>query len=98
MKEKKVTAETEEKVEKSAPVKAEKEKPAKKANKKPNIFKRMGRALKEGFMEIKKVTWPSFGKVVRQTGVVLAVCLFFLVVLAAMDLGLGELMKLLTSI
>lgn len=106
MKEKKVRVkdETEQaidktsKTDKSVAAKSEKEKSVKKVNKKPNIFKRIGRSLKEGFMEIKKVTWPSFGKVVKQTGVVLAVCLFFLVVLAAMDLGLGELMRLLTSI
>ena len=70
----------------------------KKENKKPNFFKRMGRKIKEIFLELKKVTWPSFGKVVKQTGVVLAVCLVFLVVFSAIDLGLGQLMKMLTSI
>ena len=30
-----------------------------KKNKKPNVFKRMGKKLKEVFSEIKKVTWPS---------------------------------------
>ena len=40
---------------------------AKTAAKKPNIFVRMGRKLKEVFSELKKVSWPSFGKVVKHT-------------------------------
>ena len=66
--------------------------------KKPNIFVRMGRKLKEVFSEIKKVSWPSFDKVVKQTGVVVGVVLAFFVVIMLMDLGLGKLLTLLTSI
>ena len=66
--------------------------------KKPNIFVRMGRKLKEVFSEIKKVSWPSFDKVVKQTGVVVGVVLAFFVVIMLMDLGLGQLLTLLTSI
>mgnify|MGYP003305842303 CR=1 FL=1 len=66
--------------------------------KKPNIFVRMGRKLKEVFSEIKKVTWPTFDKVVKQTGVVIGVVLLFFVVILLMDLGLGQLLTLLTSI
>ncbi len=58
---------------------------------------KFGRKVKGLFGELKKVTWPSFSKVVSQTGVVLAVTLFFLVVLMLMDLGLQQLYKLLTS-
>ena len=68
------------------------------SSKKPNIFKRMGKKIKEVFSEIKKVSWPSFKTVVKQTGVVLAVVLMFSVVITLIDLGLGELLKLLTSI
>ena len=53
---------------------------AKSAEKKPNIFVRMGRKLKEVFSELKKVTWPTFGKVVKATGVVLVVVVIFLVI------------------
>lgn len=67
-------------------------------NKKPNIFVRMGRKLKEVFSEIKKVSWPSFGKVVKQTGIVLSVVAIFMVVIMLIDLGLGELLTLLTSL
>ena len=65
---------------------------------KPNIFVRMGRKLKEVFSEIKKVSWPSFDKVVKQTGVVVGVVFAFFVVIMLMDLGLGQLLTLLTSI
>ena len=67
-------------------------------NKKPNVFVRIGRKLKEVFSEIKKVSWPSFGKVVKQTGVVIGVVLVFMVIISLIDLGLGELLTLLTSI
>ncbi|MFR6640251.1 MAG: preprotein translocase subunit SecE [Christensenellales bacterium] len=41
--------------------------------------------MKETFSELKKVTWPSFGEVVKQTGIVLVVVLAFLVVLIGFD-------------
>lgn len=47
--------------------------------------------VKETMSELKKVSWPSFGKVVKQTLVVLGVTIFFTLVLFAIDqlLGLG---------
>lgn len=57
----------------------------------------IGRWFKEVFSELKKVTWPSFSKVVKQTGIVLAVVLFFFLVLMGMDALLGVLYKLLVS-
>ena len=72
---------------------------AKKSNsKKPNIFVRFGRKCKEVFSELKKVSWPTFGKVVKQTGIVIAVVLVFLVVIALFDLGLSGLLTLLTGV
>lgn len=41
--------------------------------------------VKETFAELKKVTWPTFGKTMKQTGAVLLVTVFFLVILLAMD-------------
>lgn len=74
------------------------EKKAKKDSKKPNWILRFGRWLKTKFSgmasELKKVTWPSFGKVLKQTGVVIAVVLFFLVVVTAIDFGLTQLLAL----
>ncbi len=73
-------------------------KKAKPKNSKPNIFVRMGRKLKEVFSEIKKVSWPSFSKVVKQTGIVLGVVAIFMVIITLIDFGLGQLLTLLTSI
>ena len=74
------------------------EKKVQQKNKKPNIFQTIGKKLKETFSEIKKVSWPSFGKVVKQTSIVIGVVVVFLVVLMLMDLGLSYLLNLLTGI
>lgn len=66
--------------------------------KKDNFFKRIGRKFKEVFSELKKVSWPSFNKIVKQTAVVLGVVLLFMVVITLMDLGLGALLQLLTNL
>ncbi len=63
-------------------------------NKKPNFFKRIGLKIKDVFSELKKVNWPTFAKVVKNTGVVIAVVLIFLVVITAFDYGLLQLLKL----
>ena len=67
-------------------------------NKKPNIFVRMGRKIKETFSELKRVTWPSFGKALKATGVVLVVVLVFTVVFTGINYGLSELLDLMTSV
>ncbi len=66
--------------------------------KRPNIFVRMGKKLKETFSELKRVTWPTFPKVVKSTCVVLVVVLVFLVVITGINQGLQALLELLTSI
>ena len=66
----------------------------KKVNKKPNIFVRFGRKMKDVFSELRHVSWPTFGKVVKNTGIVLAVVLAFLIVITAFDYGLYELLTL----
>ena len=71
---------------------------AKTAAKKPNIFVRMGRKIKEVFSELKKVTWPSFGMVVKATGVVISVVVIFLIVFTAINFGLSSLLDLVTGI
>ena len=50
---------------------------------------------KETVSELKKVTWPSFGKVVKQTAIVLGVVLFFTVILFGIDRLLSWLFSLL---
>lgn len=54
----------------------------KKKDKKPN---KLVKSLKDTGNELKKVTWPSFKEVVKQTGVVLVVVLVFAVVLFGID-------------
>ena len=71
---------------------------AKTAVKKPNICVRMGRKIKEVFSELKKVTWPSFGKVVKSTGIVISVVVIFLIIFTAINFGLSTLLELVTSI
>ena len=66
--------------------------------KKPNIFVRMGRKIKETFSELKRVTWPTFPKVLKSTGVVLVIVLAFLVVVTGINYGLDALLGLVTSI
>lgn len=66
--------------------------------KKPNIFVRMGRRLKETFSELKRVTWPTFPKVVKSTCVVLVVVAVFLVVATGINYGLQKLLEVITNI
>lgn len=75
-----------------------KEKKEKNKNKKPNWFVRscrwIGKKFKEMWSELKKVTWPTFPKVVKQTAVVLGVILLFLVVITGLDIGFTALLSL----
>ena len=70
---------------------------SKNKKKKPSWFKRAGAKIKETFSELKRVSWPKFGTVVKTTGVVLVIVLAFLVVVTAVDQGLLSLLKLLTN-
>ena len=69
-------------------------KKTKSANKKESFFAKFGKKSKEIFSELKKVSWPSFGKVVKNTGVVIAVVLMFLIVITGVDFGLSALLNL----
>ena len=60
---------------------------------KPNFFRKIWRKIKEVFSELKKVTWPTFGKVVKQTGVVIVVVAIFLVVISLIDFGLSAILQ-----
>ncbi len=63
---------------------------------KPKKEKKRGR-IRETFSELKKVTWPSFATVIKQTGIVLGVVLAFLVVMIGFDQLLGLLYRLLVD-
>ena len=66
--------------------------------KKPNFFVRMGKKIKETFSELKRVSWPTFPKILKSTGIVLAVVAVFLVAVTGIKWGLQSLLDLLTKI
>ncbi len=64
-----------------------------KEKKRGNFF----RKIKESFGELRNVTWPTFGQATKKTLAVIAVVLFFGVIVAAFDYGLSWLYQLITS-
>lgn len=48
--------------------------------------------------EFKKITWPTFPAVVRNTGVTLVLCIILGLIICVIDLGLGALIDLLLSL
>lgn len=80
-----------EEVKDTAP-KGNKEKNKSKKKKEPSKVRRW---FKDFFSELKKVTWPTFAKVLKQTGTVLLVTVCFLLVVLAFDSLLGYLWTLL---
>ena len=53
--------------------------------KKPNIFKRLGSFFVKSWSELKKVSWPNFKTVLKNTAIVLLVVLFFAVIIFGVD-------------
>ena len=68
------------------------------SNKKPNIFRRFGHFLGKSASELKKVSWPSFATVVKNTGIVFAVVIFFTLIIGVADFGLSEALRALTGV
>ena len=60
--------------------------------KKPNLFKRLGAFFVKSWSELKKVSWPDFKTVLKNTGIVLLVVLFFAVVIFVADVVLSNLL------
>jgi preprotein translocase subunit SecE len=56
----------------------------------------LGKMVKESISEVKKVNWPTFGKVVKQTGMVMTVVLVCTLILFGMDRLLSWVFSLLT--
>lgn len=74
-------------------------KPAKsEKNKKPGMFRRIGKYLRDTKGEFKKIIWPTFSSVVRNTLVTLAVCAVLGVLVCAVDFGLSALIDLVLSL
>lgn len=70
-------------VKQNSNVKLNNVKPAKKKEKKPEKVKR--NRAKETISELKKVSWPSFGKTMKQTGMVISVVLIFMLLVLGID-------------
>ena len=66
-------------------------------NKKPNWFRRVGAKFKETFSELKRVTWPKFGTVLKTTGVVLVIVFAFLAITTGVDQLLLKLLDLISG-
>lgn len=73
-------------------------KKTKKKDKKPGFFKRLGLKLKDVFSELKRVSWPTVPKIIKQTLVVIAVVVVFLVLITAFDFGLMKLLGLIQGL
>ena len=65
-------------------------------NKKPSWFRRVSAKIKETFSELKRVTWPKLPDVIKTTVVVLVIVTAFLVVITGVELGLKELLNLIS--
>lgn len=64
----------------------DKDKKKKKANNQNGEKKTFGQKIRALFSELKKVTWPTFGQAVKQTGVVLLIVIIFSLVLLGINL------------
>ncbi len=62
------------------------------------IFRKVIQFLRDYKSEIKKIVWPSFKEVVKNTGIVLVMCAIVGILIWAVDLGLGSLIKWILSL
>lgn len=72
---------------------------AQQSAKKPGLFKRLGGFFSKSWSELKKVSWPNFKTVLKNTAIVFLVVLFFSVIVWGADalfaflIGLIDLIK-----
>ena len=71
-------------------------KPAKKKGR--GLGKRIAKYFRDLRGEFKKIIWPTFPTVLRNTGVTLAMCAIMGLVICVIDFGLGKLIQLLVSL
>ena len=98
MKEKTKAADKDFIVASDADKKKEKAQKKSKKDKKPGFFARLGGKFKDVFSELKKVTWPSFKKTMKQTGMVISVVALFMLVTLGIDSLLNWILKLISNI
>ncbi len=61
---------------------------------KRTIFKRIIHFFRDYKSEVKKIVWPGFGEVVKNTVIVLIMCLIIGILIWVIDFGLGQLLNL----
>ncbi|MBO4422461.1 MAG: preprotein translocase subunit SecE [Clostridia bacterium] len=83
-------------------LKTTKKEEVKAVKKKENVFKKIGRFLKDYRGELKKITWPTPKQTLKNTGIVLLAMVVMGLFVGLLDLafkeiikGIGELVKLL---
>lgn len=64
----------------------------------PGLGARMAKFFRDTKGEFKKIVWPTFPTVLRNTGVVLALCVVLGVIICLVDFGLGALVNLMLSL
>ena len=75
------------------------EKDPKSAKKKgPGLGTRMAKYFRDTKGEFKKIVWPTFPTVLRNTGVVLALCVVLGVIICLVDFWLGAFVDLMLSL
>ncbi len=62
--------------------------------KKPTIIKRVIQFFRDYKSEVKKIVWPSLNDVVKNTSIVLVICVIIGIFIWAVDFGLAELLDL----
>lgn len=72
--------------------------PAVVSGQKPSVFKRIGNFFKDYKGEVKKVVWPGFNDVLKNTLIVLGMCLILGLFIWLLDFGLGQLLNVLGNI
>ncbi|MEG1582268.1 MAG: preprotein translocase subunit SecE [Clostridia bacterium] len=73
------------------------EKVEKKAKVKKSEPKVKRHRTKEIFSELKKVNWPTFGKTMKQTGMVISIVVIFMLLVLGIDSLVGFLIKLIVG-
>ena len=61
----------------------------KKDDTKPGFFKRVSKWFREMKSELKKIVWPTWAQVVKNTGVVIAMMVVVGIFIGIIDLGLN---------
>ncbi len=69
-----------------------------KAENNPVIPAKVSKFFRDTKGEFKKIVWPTFPSVVKNTGVTLAMCALTAVIIVVVDMGLGQLVNLLLNL